>query len=115
LTELELCEGVVEIGEDSFKYCGHSITKIIVPTSLRRICDSAFLDSLRTPIRLLDGVEIIERFALNGCIFTNFRVPPLITVIPYGMLARCKSMFSVELPENMTEIGNYAFNGCYCI
>jgi hypothetical protein len=37
LTELELCEGVVEIGEESFSGCGRSITKIIIPTSLRRM------------------------------------------------------------------------------
>jgi hypothetical protein len=46
LTEVELCEGLVEIGERSFEYCDHSIKKIIIPTSLRRINDSAFLLSL---------------------------------------------------------------------
>jgi len=37
LTEVELCEGIVEIGERSFGWCGNSITKIIIPTSLQKI------------------------------------------------------------------------------
>jgi len=41
LAEVELCEGLVEIGEWSFARCDHSITKINIPNSLRRINDSA--------------------------------------------------------------------------
>jgi hypothetical protein len=31
LAEVELCEGLVEIGEASFGWCGHSVTKINPP------------------------------------------------------------------------------------
>jgi hypothetical protein len=31
LTEMELYEGLVEIGEGAFKWCEHSITKITFP------------------------------------------------------------------------------------
>jgi hypothetical protein len=82
LTDVELCEGLIEIGERSFEYCDHSITKINIPTSLRRINVGAFQYSLRCPICLHDGIESIGGYAFFGCIFTNFRVPPLITVIP---------------------------------
>ena len=105
LAEVELCEGLVEIGECSFRYCEHSITKISIPNSLRRIKGWAFFRSLRTPICLNDSIESIGNGAFGACIFTNFRVPPLITVIPYGMLSNCGSMFSFELPKNVTEIG----------
>jgi hypothetical protein len=37
--------------------------------------------TLRTPIRLHDDIESIGQWAFAGCIFTNFRVPPLINVI----------------------------------
>ena len=83
LAEVELCEGLVEIGEYAFAYCGHSITKINIPISLRRIRRDAFDSSLRCPIRLHDGIESIGVGAFARCIFTNFRVPPLITVIPH--------------------------------
>jgi hypothetical protein len=63
LTEVELCEGLVEIGEDSFGWCNHSITNINIPNSLRRIKDWAFFRSLRTPISLHDGIESIGNCA----------------------------------------------------
>jgi hypothetical protein len=115
LTEVELCEGLVEIGEYSFAYCGHSITKINIPASLRMIYDDAFRYSLQCPILLHDGVESIGEYAFFGCIFTNFRVPSLITVIPDRMLSHCKSTFSVEIPEIVSEIGIQAFYFCYCL
>jgi hypothetical protein len=113
LIEVELCEGLVEIGEGSFRYCYHSITKITIPNSLRRINDNAFSYSLRTPIHLHDGIESIGTYAFAGCIFTNFRVPLPITVIPEYMLNMCKSMFSVELPKNILEIKRWALSYCY--
>jgi hypothetical protein len=104
LAEVELCEGLVEIGEYSFWWCDHSITKIIIPNSLRRINNYAFSGSLQTPIRLHNGIESIGEEAFGNCIFTNFRVPPLITVIPNGMLWNCRSMFSLELSENVRQM-----------
>jgi hypothetical protein len=115
LAEVELCEGLVEIGLGSFAHCYHSITKINIPTSIRRICDDAFLCSLRTPIRLHDGIESIGTGAFSFCIFTNFRVPPLITVIPDLMIACCYPIFSVELSDNVWEIKSRAFGRCSCL
>ena len=117
LAEVELCDGLVEIGGGSFSWCYRSITKINIPNSLRRIFDAAFRYSLRCPIRLHDGIESIGKNAFSNCIFTNFRVPPLITVISESMLHGCKSMFSLELSKNVRHrhIGNYAFYSCYCL
>jgi hypothetical protein len=115
LAEVELCEGLVEIGNYSFDECDHSITRINAPYSLRRICERAFRGSLRCPIRLHDGIESIGAFAFSWCIFTNFRVPPIITVIPSGMLSNCRSVFSVELAEIVMEIRNNVFCDCYCL
>ena len=112
LTEVELSEGLVEIGEWSFAKCDYSITKINIPTSLRRIGTGAFYRSLRCPIRLDDGIESIGAAAFLSCIFANFRIPPLITVIFGYLLSNCKSMFSLELPENVTEIGKESFGDC---
>jgi hypothetical protein len=89
--------------------------KIDIPNTLRRIKDCAFALSLRTPIRLHDGIESIGQDAFASCIFTNFRVPPLITVIPEFMLEGCKSIFSIELPYNVREIHYNAFQNCYCL
>ena len=115
LAEVELCEGLVEIGEGSFAHCNHAITKISIPSTLRRIEDLAFFRSLRGPIRLHDDIESIGKWAFAGCIFTNFRVPSRITVIPEYMLSNCESTFSVNMPLTVTEIRRYAFSYCYCL
>jgi hypothetical protein len=115
LTEVELCEGLVEIGGNAFNWCDQSITKINIPVSLRRICDDAFYHALRCPIRLHDGIESIGSDAFAYCIFTNFRVPSLITAIPEYMLSNCTSMFSLELSQDTTEIGYFSFGSCYCL
>jgi hypothetical protein len=115
LAEVELCEGLVEIGEHSFRWCSHSITKINIPTSLRRINDMAFENSLRTPIRLHDDIESIGEFAFAFCIFTNFRIPPLITAIPDNLLRGCTSIFSLELSSIITRINDGAFCNCFCL
>jgi hypothetical protein len=115
LTEVELCEGVVEIGQSSFAWCSHPITNITIPNSLRRINDGALHGSLRCPIRLHDGIESIGAYAFGGCIFSNFIVPPLLTVIPWSMLSNCKATFSVKMPKTITEIERYAFLKCYCL
>ena len=57
LAEVELCDGLVEIGAVSFSWCDHSITKISIPNSLRRVNHYTFAFSLRTTIRLNDGIE----------------------------------------------------------
>jgi hypothetical protein len=115
LAEVELCEGLVEIGEGSFRWCDHSITKINIPNSLRRICNAAFSISLRCPILLNDGLESIGEWAFARCIFTNFRVPTLITAIPHHMLFNCTTMFSLELSEHISEIKGWTFYRCYCL
>ena len=115
LAEVELCEGLVEIGDYSFTHCNNSITNINIPNSLRRIKGWAFYNSLQTSIRLHDGIESIGTYAFAYCFFTNFRVPTLITTIPGSMLQGCTIMFSLELPMNVREIGNHAFSYCCCL
>jgi hypothetical protein len=115
LAEVELCDGLVEIGDGSFACCEHSIAKINIPTSLRRIKDWAFISSLLCPIRLHDDIESIGLGAFDNCIFNNFRVPPLITVIPTSILHNCRAMFSIEISKDLTAIGNGAFYNCNCL
>ena len=148
LNEVELCEGLVEIGEGSFAGCGHSITKdakvfvytgdggaaipedvvhVQVDPSVTSIPASAFhsrkklnevelwkLGKVPLPaaairsIRLHDGIESIGRGAFAACIFTNFRVPPLITSISKGVLTNC-SMISVKIQNSTQCICNCHF------
>jgi hypothetical protein len=99
LAEVELCEGLVEIGDDSFADCNHFITKFIMPNSLRRINDYAFFRSLGAPIRLHDGIESIGCGAFAGCIFINFRNPSLITGFPRECCKIAHLCFPSKFPK----------------
>jgi len=97
--KVKLSEGLVKIGG-----CHYSIKKINIPNSLRRIKDNAFDYSLRTPIRLHDGIESIREYAFSHCIFSPTLYPaPLITVIHECMFHACATIFSLELPEDVRE------------
>jgi hypothetical protein len=84
LAEVELCEGLVQIGSASIAHYDRSITKINIPNTFRRINNWAFTRSLRTPISLHDGIESIGRGAFLH--LRQFRVPLFITVIPEGIV-----------------------------
>jgi hypothetical protein len=60
LAEVELCEGLVEIGERSFGWCNHSITNINIPNSLRRINDEAFYASFELLFVSMMALKVLE-------------------------------------------------------
>ena len=89
LQEVQLHDGLYGIGKQAFFAC----------KALRKV-------------QLSDGVERIGGFAFFGCNFTKFRCPPLVTTIPWGLLADCKGMFSLEMPENTIRLEHAAC--CHC-
>ena len=112
LVEVELCEGLLEIGRQAFMYCT-ALTNIPVPTTLKRIGDSAFGGGVQLlQIRLQDGIESIGRYAFSRGKITNFRVPPLIASTSDGMFSACTRMFSVEISESVTDIKSLTFSTC---
>ena len=112
LEEVELCEGLLEIGAKAFFGC-HSLKNIKIPSTVTAIGDSALGGRLQSQIRLHDGIESIGTYAFScsGNI-TNFRVPPLIASTSRGMFSGCIRMFSVEILESVTEIESLTFSSC---
>ena len=136
LEAVELCEGLLEIGKKAFMECD-VLTKISIPStvtiirerafdkcsrlnrvkfleggSLREVGDHAFNHciSLKS-IRLPDSIEIIGDVAFNGCPIIHFRTPSLVTRLSEGMFYCCTNLFSIELPEDVTQIDYAAFCG----
>ena len=89
LEKVQLHESLNLIGEMVFFYC----------TALKEV-------------QLSDGVKLIGQGAFAFCNFTKFRCPPLVTIIPNGMLEGCVSMFSLKLPERIIKLGINACNNC---
>jgi hypothetical protein len=100
LAEVELCEGLVEIGKSSFERCDHSITKIKFPISLRSINDWAFYRSLRCPIRLhmaLKVLEIVHSLAASSPTLGSHHSLPKFSVACYTIVNPC-SLWSFQTP-----------------
>ena len=55
LAEVELCEGIVEIGESAFKYCDHSITKISIPSIT--LLDARFVSTMA--LKVLENTHLL--------------------------------------------------------
>ena len=138
LKEVELCEGLLEIGTKAFMDCWE-LKRITIPStitiiesafdrcikllgvelfegSLEKIGKAAFNNciSLKS-IHLPDSIEIIEGIAFTGCQIANFRTPLQVTTISTGMFLKCESLFSVELSEDVTRIKRATFRSCHLL
>lgn len=83
-------EGVTEIPAQSFAYC-HSLKKMVLPTSLRTIKETAFYQARIEEIVFSEGLERIGLAAFNGC----------------------QGLKSVKLPNTCLEIEGWTFSSCY--
>jgi hypothetical protein len=115
LEELELSEGIQTIRKSAFNNC-ESLKHISFPSTIRSIGATAFTKtkSLLT-INLPDGMERIGSYAFFMGGLLTFRIPPLITTIPEGMVQRAESLFSVELSESVTYVASFALWDCYSL
>ena len=88
LTEIKLPASIEEIGEYAFSYCG--IKSLIIPASVKIVGDYAF-DSCKNLITL------------------NFENPESDLSIGNYAFNSCSKLTTVELPDGLTAIGNWAF------
>jgi len=111
LVEVELNEGLVEIGKQAFSNCS-LLRHINIPTTVEHISEYAFTYTKLSAISIPDNIRYIGERALCRCMWINFRLP--LAVISHRVLSGCGSMFSLELPES-TRIESEAFNCCYSL
>ena len=134
LEVVEFCEGLLEIGKKAFMEC-EALKRITIPSTVTLIGEWAFADciclldlELFTGLReirrmafccclclkricLPNSVERIGEDAFLACKATNFRVPPLISTIFERTFIQ-SDLFSIEMPEGITEVRFAAFLGC---
>ena len=104
LEEIELCEGLTEIGRCAFFQCS-SLKHVNIPSTVKTIGKYAFCWApLQTLYYLPDSVESIGDGAFCGGRFPNVRIPPLVNTIEARMFSNCSSIFSAELPETITQV-----------
>ena len=119
LEEVVFNEGLHTIEERAFCSCIESLKRIDLPATIRHIGADAFCYcSSLVSINIPDGVESIGNSAFRECNISTFRIPSSITTIPNngsngnGMFSHCKCMFSIEIPEDITRIGQSTFSNC---
>ena len=85
------------------------VERIELHDELREIEYCAFYQcTALKELRLSDGVESIGNF-------TKFRIPPLVTTLHLHELGNCRRIFSLELPEHIIEVEQYAFVCCHSL
>ena len=104
LTSLNLPAGITSIGSYAFKGCSR-LTSLTLPAGITKIYDYAF-----------DGCSGLKeiRFCINDNLDTYLtKGHPYIDVdcgIKYYI--NDKEITSIEIPSNVTTLGNYVFQGC---
>lgn len=107
-----LPEGVKVICKYAFG--GSKVKSISLPHSLQSIEEGAFEDGKFTSLLIPHMVNYIGEKAFSNC-ETLEKINILsdkISIIEKELFDGCKSLMNINIPECVTEIGDYAFRGC---
>ena len=149
LTSITIPNGVTSIGYYAFSKCSN-LTSITIPNGVKSIGNSAFYGCTSlTSITIPNSVTSIGEYAFDGCtsltainvntgnknytsvngvLFNkdktelicypagktdkSYNIPDSVTSIGEYAFDGCTSLANITIPDGMTEIGKYAFDGC---
>ena len=136
LYEIEIPQGVVNIGEKAFARLDH-LKNIDIPDSVTNITTLAFyrcngLVSVQVPgsvtaikngtfrecnnlkkVILNEGITGIEQYAFYDCeLLEEISIPGTVTTVGNSAFYRCKNLKNIEIPEGVTKIDGSAFIFC---
>ena len=150
LTSLTLPDGITSIGDDAFWGCS-GLTSLTLPATISSIGNCAFyICSGLTSLTLPDGITSIGYSAFEGCSrlkevrfcindnldtyltkghpyidvdcgikyyindkeITSIEIPSNVTTLGQYVFQECREFTSLTLPSSITEIGEGAFEGC---
>ncbi len=131
LESIILPSGITSIGKDTFSYCSN-LTSITLPASITTIDSSAFYWSDKITSIFYEGtIEDWCNISLNNSIFsfnsnhfylrnsnneweevTSIEIPNTITEIGNYQFNRFNTITSVIIPDSVTSIGRSAFDSC---
>ena len=113
LTEIEIPEGVTDIGDEAFYLC-YELRSIKIPDSVKAIGYAAFQDCEHLQsIVIPDGVREIEDYTFCNCAnLQSIEIPQTVTVIGVHAFSGCGSLQSIEIPDELIVIEDDVFEDC---
>ena len=121
LTSIEIPNSVTTLGGTVFNGCS-GLTSIEIPNSVTRMGDMILAGCTNlSNIVIADNnpvydsrdncnaiIETATNTLLDGC--KNTVIPDYINAIGFGAFSSCSGLTSIEIPNSVTEIGDYAFH-----
>lgn len=128
LASMALGNSVETIGKGAFQSCG-AMTEVVFPASVRSVGENAFYwckNLTKAEFASIESLCTIEfdgpwgsnplwyarHLYIDGKEVTELKIPDNVTAIGNYAFNYCKSLTSVEIPESVTSIGDYAFHYC---
>ncbi len=97
--------------ESAFEYCSQ-LEDLIIPNGVEVIKKSAFQYGGISSLIIPDSVRLIEAHAFSCCNMKTVRLSASLISIRDGLFSGCGNLTSIEIPDNVKQIGSYAFLDC---
>ena len=113
LKTIKIGEGFTSLSSDSFSGDEITFETIYIPSTIKKIGQSTFLDCPLQNIYLSNGLECIEMEAFVHCYnLTSISIPDTVTEISYNAFEECFSLKEVKLPNGLQVISEATFLNC---
>lgn len=111
ITQCVIPECVLHIGENAFCNCD-KLGKVILPSQLQTIGESAFSDTRIEEIVIPEGVTLIDSCAFKDCTYlTNVVLNSNLSTLGPNAFSGCSSLQNIEIPTSIHELPSSLFEG----
>ena len=107
---MTIAEGCTSIPHDFCQRCG-KITEITLPSTIKTIGEDAFAWSSLNKINIPEGVTSLGKSCFDHSSLREIVLHEGLTTIPQKEFYSCKYLRTVTMSDNVTSIGEYAFEG----